>query len=174
MSVSLGFQKPLQVTGNGYVVHVNGQLVGRPMVSTSPAMLDHPDGISGQTHLKVRPPNHPLFSADGLDGSEVADTPIPLFGADRYQVRRIVVFAPSSVPTDFRFGLYTRTGGEGREVHDGSADLSVLTNDKLALEIPVDLGVIMRAPHLYFRPTVPEALTLSLRVYGDVIDPLPG
>lgn len=177
--ISLGFRASsgaVTVLGNGVVVHNKGRLAGRSMVGTAPVVLDNPDGISGHVRITARPANHPLASADDLDGNSIADQPVKIFGADTFIIRRIVFLRASSTPATVQGGLYTLPGKSGRTLVAATQVFTALTDDKAILVVDYTEPVVMRVPWLYFSPSVAEgsALTLAMRVYGDVVDHLEG
>ena len=164
------------VIGNGFVVNNRGQLSAKPFVAVSPVILRHPDGIGGMMQITAQPPNHPLFTVDKLDGNVTTDQAVQCFGADTYIIRRIVFLRASITPTVMQGGVYTKLGKTGRAIVPATQLFTALNGPKATLTVDFTDPVVMRAPWLYFSLTTAQgaALSLSMRVYGDVVDALPG
>jgi len=178
MGITGGFptSNGADVIGNGFVVHNRGQLVAKPFVAVSPVVLRHPDGIDGMMEITARPPNHPLFTVDDLDGNVTTDQAVKCFGADTYIIKTIVFLRASITPTVMQGGVYTKAGKAGRVIVPATQLFTALNGPKATLTVNFTDPVIIRAPWLYFSLTTAQgaALSLSMRVYGDVVDALKG
>lgn len=164
----------LSVTGNGIVTHHKGKLFARSLIGVGPVEIREQNGLEGPPQIVCRPANHPLASIDNLDCNVTTDQVFQVKGADRFIIRKVIFFNHSDTPTTMVGGIYTLPSKGGREIVPAAQTYTALDAVKKCLEIDVDLGVVLRVPWLYFALTTAEgsALTMSCRVYGDVIDPL--
>ncbi len=167
-----------EITGNGHLVHNEGQLFGRSLIGVAPLLIEHADGIGGATVFRTQPQSMLLGSLIGANGQITTDQPFEMHGADTYIIRRVVIANPSATPTTtIKGGIYTAAGKTGQIIVPATQGYDALDpeDEFKIIEIPVALGYSHRAPQLFLSLTTAEAtpLTFDVFVFGDAMKGLP-
>lgn len=163
-----------EITGNGHVVHNEGQMFGRSLIGVAPLLIDHADGIGGATVFRTQPQSMLLGSLIGANGAITTDQPFEMHGADTYVIRRVVIANASAEPTTtIKGGIYTAASKAGTVIVPATQGYDVLDpeDEFKVIDVPISLGYSHRAPQLYLSLTTAEAtpLTFDVYVFGDAM-----
>lgn len=141
-----------------------------PMTYAGGVTVFAPDGNGGPAHIIGESPNFPLGIAD-IDLSEPDEQVMTMSCGGGYVVDSILVHGHrggSPAGCELHVATLDQARDGGRELV-GGLDLGALSDPKAAVNAPVSVPFVLKAPHLYLRLGPLGTGTARVCVYGRVV-----
>ena len=164
------------VTGNGAVYNNDGVLIGREHYAFAPLKWLHSSGIDGPPILTIQPGYLQLGKLIGASGTITTDQAIPILGATKYIIDKIVFANASVAPVEITGGIYTYINKGGEQVVPAAQTYTALTAGEYNSLVLTPTEVVRAAPYLYLSLTTPNAaaVTFDIYVFGRVLEGVEG
>ena len=158
-----------EITGNGHLVHNEGQLVARSLIGVAPLLIDHADGISGATKFRMLPQSMMLGALIGANGAASGSRDTTGVSVDdrarsaRYTIASVDVACgcPLTANDASGFRIVANTAGSADLVayvgHNGLMDFKLSSHPKRRDDRERRAIILACASKSYFSPALQQS-----------------